>query len=343
MRSPFTSILSFVNVVLMNRSVISQLLPCPAPGFEDAMKTQEDCDCFYAFASSDILNEFEKYYAEDSYFYFGLTGKYYGPESIREYADVGAKGEFSTLIPPSDGNYLPLAAFMYASSIGEGECELLVVNRLNFEINTKYTENNQEGCADISSGTKLKYSLTGNPRARISIQSHDAWLSNIYTNSFFALTYNTLETAKYVCDKIINTCQDYTISGRKKTRGRRRKLQLGKRREIARCLRKYNALPEMSYSAETGTVGYSDGDSKSCRIFHSNMASINDDHCPHISFEREVDINGFYKCSESEFADPEESFTSDEIDFILDIGVNQFGYPADSPGGVLLNEACPRA
>ena len=34
--------------------VLSQILPCPTPGFENVMETQEDCDCFYAFATVDL-------------------------------------------------------------------------------------------------------------------------------------------------------------------------------------------------------------------------------------------------------------------------------------------------
>ena len=110
---------------------------------------------------------------------------------------------------------------------------------------------------------------------------------------------------------------------------------------MRRCLRKYNALPALTYSAEG--IGYVDGDSRGCRVLHSEMASNNLDHCPHVTFEHEMDVNGYIKCSQSAFVPPDEPFTSEEVDFIMDVGVNQFGYPADSPGGVINHEACPGA
>ena len=176
------------------------------------------------------------------------------------------------------------------------------------------------------------------------IKTHEVWTPELFVSSFFGLNYNTRATAEYICDKIVNTCRDYNIpESRKKTR-RGRKLEPSwreRRREMRKCIQAYNALPELTYS--TDGIGYADGDSKSCRLFHSNMASKNTDHCPHISFEREVDLNGYYKCSESAFIDPEVAFTSDEMEFILDAGVNVFGFPAESPTGVLFFDVCPNS
>lgn len=347
MSPPFITILTFFVLVFLvaNNPVLSQLLPCPVPGFEDAMETQEDCDCFYAFATVDLL-DYDNIYAEDSYLYYPRSGMYTGPVGIQEYSDLALNSPYSTYYPPSNEDYLSSVAFKYATSTGEGQCELFVASRTQFQANPQYTENNQEACADMVSGSKITYSLTKDRIPRVSVvKTHDVWTPGLFVESFYSLSYNTRATAVYICDKIINTCRDYSIPSRRKRNTRRgRKLQkwTERRREMRKCVRKYNALPDMTYSAD-GTIGYADGDSKSCRFFHSHMASTNTDHCPHISFEREVDLNGKYKCSESALVRPDVAFTSDEIDFLMDAGVNVFGYPTDSPGGVLLFDICPIA
>lgn len=338
------------------RPVLSQVLPCPPPGMEDVMETQDDCDCFYAFARTDIL-DYYNVYTDESVFNYPRTGLYYGADGVAEYSDWVFGSPFNSIPDPRETTFVPPTAFLYVKSTSPGQCELFLVTKTPFSVNPKFTIDNQEACADVSVGMKTTFSLTGNRSGpKISIATHDVWTPELLMGELYALFYSTPRTARYVCHKILNTCKDYSIgdgSSRKlstsssatSTSRSKRKLRENGRKlsgieEMRKCIRRFNALPEMTYSAD-GTVGYADGDSKSCRVLHSYMTTLNLDHCPHVSFEREIDVNGKYKCSESAFVPPDSLFTEEEIDFIYSTGVNTFGYPEDSPGGVMTYEACP--
>ena len=58
------------------------------------------------------------------------------------------------------------------------------------------------------------------------------------------------------------------------------------------CTKKLNTLPILTY-------GRFDGYDQACRILHATIAEKNDKHCPHISFEPQVDSEGFIKCQDS--------------------------------------------
>lgn len=343
-RPPLVNILLFLLMLLTTshssggilpaRSQIT--LPCPAPGLEHVMETQDDCDCFYAYVSSDF-GDYDLY-TEDSVFHYPRGGVYIGPDAISEYIEFVVNGAFISV----DTLRLPVA-FLYSKATAPGQCMFFYVAKVPIIVNPEFSMDHQEACVDMSLGLKVKYSLTGNSRSKIAIEATDVWTSEIFVASLNAIVASSPQTAEYVCDKILNTCEDYSIPAMKLSTQQKTKTNdsILSRIKMRRCLRKYNALPDITYPADGNIISYADGDSKSCRALHSFMTTLNQDHCPHISFEREVDVNGKYKCSESAFIHPDEPFTSEEIDFLEFTGVNTFGYPEDSPGGVLINGACP--
>ena len=231
--------------------------------------------------------------------------------------------------------------------------------KLGWSANPYYTVNNQLGCVTLAAGLKYKYELTGNPDAMISIKSQKLYLTNKVFAELFPLFLSNPLTAEYICDKIVNSCKNYSINSTTKStkeskRGKRKsskqifqksskgpKNSKGSKNEfnIETCVQMYNDLPDVTYS--TDGMAYMDGDSQGCRVLHSFMASTNDVHCPHISFEREVDINGKYKCSESAFNLPSDYFSSEELGFISYVGQNVYGFPTDSADGIITNEECP--
>ena len=348
---PSVNILLFVLILLTTsnssggilpaRSQIT--LPCPVPGLENVMETQDDCDCFYASALSNTeeFQDFDSYYTPDSVLHYPRAGIYTGPDAIREYLVYVLNGVFLSVDTPLK---LFPRAFMYSKATAPGQCKLFYAAKVLINFNPEFTIDHQEACMDITVGLKLDYSLTGNDQTRIAIKSVDVWTNDIFVASLNSITYGSPQTAKYVCDKIVNTCEDYSIPERKLTTAQKEVRKNGNilsRIKMRKCLREYNALPGATYPSDGTIISYADGDAKACRALHSFMTTLNLDHCPHISFEREVDVNGKYKCSESAFIHPDAPFTSEEIDFLEFHGVNTFGYPEDSPGGRVLQGACP--
>ena len=326
--------------ILPARSQIT--LPCPAPGLEHVMESQDDCDCFYAYGISDT-NSFEDYddYTQDSVFHYPRAGVYIGPDAIREYMEFVLNGAFISVDTPLR---LLQSSFLYSKATAPGQCKLFYAAKVPVTVKPEFSIDRQEACIDMSVAFKIKFSLLGNHQTKIAIEATDIWTSDIFVASVNAITISSPQTARYVCDKIVNTCEDYSIPGRKLTTTQKKVRKNGRilsRIKMRKCLRKYNALPDITYPPDGTIISYADGDSKSCRALHSFMTTLNEDHCPHISFEREVDVNGKYKCSESAFTHPDAPFTSEELDFLEFTGVNTFGYPEDSPGGILIQGACP--
>ena len=91
------------------------------------------------------------------------------------------------------------------------------------------------------------------------------------------------------------------------------------------CRETYDALP-----VATPPDGVISDNSKGCRILHSVFAAQNKDHCPHLSFIPETDINGKVKCQEGgKSSKPSDLFTSSELDSIKDFAI-QKGFPPDT-------------
>ena len=235
-------------------------------------------------------------------------------------------------------------AFMYSKATSPGQCKLFYAVKLPVDVNPEFVTDDQGNkCIDILMAFKLNYSLTG--RNKISVETTDIWTSDLGVASFSALATSSPQTAEYVCDKILNTCEDYSLPTTRKLSTTQKVLRKNgrilSRIKMRKCLRKFHDLPDLTYPPDGTIISYADGDSKACRALHSYMSTLNRDHCPHISFEREVDVNGKYKCSESAFVDPDSLFTTEELEFVELIGVNTFGYSEDSPGGRILDGACP--
>jgi hypothetical protein len=339
-------------------------LPCPPPGLETVVdgSNTDNCNCFYALAGLDSLDSLVLDYSlltEDSYMHYGPAGKYFGPDGVEEYLAMLFNGTFvteTTLV----GDPIP----KHVKSIGPGKCEILMASHANFHVNPFYTKNNTEACSSMVVGTLSTFELTGNPEQMISVQKHEMWTPNSFATDLWALFVDTVAAAEYVCDKILNSCKDYSVQDADERRNRAtRALKKSKKGatksktksnkaskkgkkvhkspeavDMEMCIQKYNALPDITIGAD-GTTGFIDGNSQACRVLHSFMASKNDDHCPHITFEPEVDKNGKIKCNESAGEYHSDIFTAEEIGFMLFAGQNFFGF--DETAARITYEACP--
>merc|ERR1711865_804085 len=148
---------------------------------------------------------------------------------------------------------------------------------------------------------------------------------------------DTKATAEFVCDSIVNTCgydgskrrfkgeskspkaqkkdkktkasknakaqkKDKKTKASKDTKAQKKdkKTKASKNNNdsnaMEECMETYKSLPNFD---DIGGLSYIDGNTKACRYFHAVFANTNSDHCPHISFDAEEDVNGIVKCNMS--------------------------------------------
>ena len=106
------------------------------------------------------------------------------------------------------------------------------------------------------------------------------------------------------------------------------------KKRMKECLQKYKDLPSFE---KKGGLTYIDVNSKGCRVLHAYFARSNSDHCPHITFEAEEDINGLVKCNESK-ADPLTDFFSARELGLFTYAATMVGLPES--GIEIKEEAC---
>lgn len=273
--------------------------PCPPPfpGLAQIVNTPEQCNCFYALASAqlDLGNSatFANSLTADTVQTFAQTGKYYGADGIAEYLSFVVGGEF---VETYDLVGLPL--FLNVTPDTNGQCSVTIAERRHMKFNSDYTDN-QEVCFAALSGAVINYQMTGNLEKPIEVKTIDAYLPDGFIRES-QIVLDTEATAEFVCDVHLK-CKHA-----KKLKSKSSKSSKG----MKKCLKKFNKLP--AFDNANGFT-YLDGNSKGCRNLHSSFALTNPDHCPHVSFKAEEDVNGFVKCNESEGLLPTDLFSAETI------------------------------
>ncbi len=92
--------------------------------------------------------------------------------------------------------------------------------------------------------------------------------------------------------------------------------------EVQQCIDDQMALP--------GTEGDRlDGRSLGCRTLHASFAAVNEEHCPHISFVPEYDVDCFLKCQKSANNSLADAFHPTELAFFKQYGISSLGIGED--------------
>jgi len=322
------------------KPALAQIPPClPPPGLELVVDTQEKCLCFYALLGSGLdtgdSSTFDAAFTDDTVQEFTQSGTYYGADGIAEYLSYVQSGE-EGFVKSYTRIGMPLFLDMTGSTLQQ--CVATTAEKRRFSVNSRFTVDNQEMCIDSVTASTMYYTMTGIPEAPIIVKRINSWLPNeIVTAPNFA---ETEAAAEYVCDVLVNSCgMGIENESEKKTKkglkGKKRsyppnqsldpvysqkpnkkfkKQKQPERKDIAKCLADFNALP-VDDSSET--LNYIDGNSRGCRIIHAYFASTNPDHCPHISFEADEDVNGLVKCNKSKLAPLTDIFSEMELGLFM--------------------------
>lgn len=328
--------------------------PCPVPpGLEDVVNSAEKCACFYSLAGSGLdlgdSSTFSTVFTDDSVQNFAQTGQYVGVDGISEYLSFvkgGENGFVKDYILINDP-FLPSQLFLDMTGTTTQQCVATIAERRQLPFNSIFLQDNQDLCVDTVVGSTLTYTMTGNQAAPITIQTVNAWLPDEIVSGTFGLFVNTAATADFVCDAIVNSCGFDDSRRLSNTSRRSSNSKTSKSSKVSKtppsamekCLENYNALP--ATTSKAGKLSYIDGNSKGCRILHAVFAKSNSDHCPHISFEADEDVNGLVKCNESKetlLTGPTGLFTEQQLELFMHASTI-FGL---GPTGIDIQmQACP--
>eukprot|EP00588_Corethron_pennatum_P014161 CAMPEP_0194267732 /NCGR_PEP_ID=MMETSP0169-20130528/2179_1 /TAXON_ID=218684 /ORGANISM="Corethron pennatum, Strain L29A3" /LENGTH=362 /DNA_ID=CAMNT_0039008685 /DNA_START=121 /DNA_END=1209 /DNA_ORIENTATION=+ len=326
------------------KPALAQIPPCPPPGLELIVDTQEKCMCFYSLLGSalDIGDQstFDAVFTDDTVQEFTQSGTYYGADGIAEYLSYVQSGE-EGFVKSYTRIGMPLFLDMTGSTLEQ--CVATSAERRRLSVNSRFAVDNQEMCIDSVTASTIYYTMTGIPEAPIIVQRINSWLPNEIIN--YPTFAETEATAEYVCDVLVNSCgmgirneskqkTKKSLKGKKrsnppnqsiepvysqKTNKKFKKQKQPERKDIAKCLADFNSLP---IDDSNGALNYIDGNSRKCRILHAYFASTNPDHCPHVSFEADEDVNGFVKCNKSKLAPLTDLFSEKELGSFMFAGIH---------------------
>lgn len=341
--SPIALLLVGANPALAQESGVP---PCPPPIPELAtiVDTQLKCNCFYSLAASGFEPgnpaTFDNVFTDESVEILAQTGAYYGADGIKEYL---------SFLHTEDGfvtNYNRIGNPLVMDFTGstEEQCMATVAERNHLYINPDLTIDNQEMCADIVAGFVYSYTLTGNPAKPIIIQQINTYFPDAVVSGVFPFFTRSPAALEFICDTIVNTCDDTASSRRALKKGKDKKTSKNKTSkktkdtpkptEIETCVRKLKKLPGF----DSGALTYIDGNSIGCRVLHSVYARANPMHCPHITFEGEADLNGKIKCEKSKQTSLTDLFTPKQLG-LFDVAATIWGLPES--GVTISLESCP--
>jgi hypothetical protein len=216
----------------------------------------------------------------------------------------------------------------------------------------------------------------GPSQGPITVSTVNAWIPDGLASS--TVQPQNQAVAEYVCDTIVNTCgydgkqpeRERKLKAPKMTKSpkktkatkktkKTKKTKAPKKTEapmipdeapmtpdetpiapsaMENCLAKYNALPSYGTDDPDFPLAYLDGNTQGCRVIHSVFARTNSDHCPHISFEADEDINGLVKCNESKKVLPSDLFTQQQLGMFM-VASNMLGL-GDTAINVNVGSSC---
>lgn len=253
------------------------------------------------------FHRYDEYFTATSAFTLHPAGTYTGPASIKEYV------KFASDESPFVDSFrvLPGGLALLKRMTPEGTCLFMVMGHRRYELSAKYAGGEAVHVATLAT-------VTYTPSVH---KINDIAL--YYETPFMQFVFDSIRTrksAEFVCDSLFSRCplagvNTWTHNGLP---------------SYAACITSFEALPAFDdgprLESSRSQGGGFDGNSSSCRLLHSFLASINTDHCAHLSFKPMTDSQGRIKCQHSNRMQPSDSF--DDFDMAnFDQFKEAMGYP----------------
>lgn len=267
--------------------------------FSNGMAT---ATCFDALKDSefDLLDtsKYGDWFHESSVMTLAETGTFVGITDITEYIKF-------TQFKPYFSVWKTVEAYpsvITPVSLTDDEC---VVNFVARRVGYTNTTNGEPLCVHTATASTMYFTA----KPKFQINRLNVWLSKYFQE----LTFHSLETDRITdmfCSVLEKKCPDV--------------FKLNDLNNHETCVDKFKSLPFIDDGS------YLDGNTTSCRNLHVVLASMNADHCPHLSFIPLADKKGQFKCQTSANIKPEDLFSEYELDVIHDAAVLKLHLPADT-------------
>jgi len=280
--------------------------------------------CLNAWVSSGFdatdLSTYAKVMDENTLQRYHLTGEWVGIDAIQEYLSAYG-GEFASPLQS-----LGMSIINMSESTAE-ECVLWNIGPARVYSMPEYSVNGVPAYIDFMGGWVFRYKMTSDPQSPIYLSNWDIWVPDEFIPALFGAV-DSDATAEYVCDEIVNLCANTehssssssSKSSSKSQKSRKLKKSSKKnkkdnkaQKKMAKCLSRFKSLP----ANDDGF--WIDGNSRHCRILHGFFARTNPAHCPHVTFEKEDDINGKCKCCKSKKLRAEDVFSTEQLNFFKSV------------------------
>lgn len=246
-------------------------------------------DCVGAFRTLQFeLTDYDLYstfFRADSRVVLPQAGIYTGAQEIEEY--IRFADDSSPYI--DDFDVVFQTTRFKSVDRNKGQCTFLIHSVQRREMNPNLTK---EATFLVGQLIQVHYDFHQHY-----IKEIDLHYETDFIEAFFGDLLHSDETRSFICD-VSEACP---------------KTNVGLSHE--QCVRKLEELPTISAD---GTIR---GQDYGCRALHAVFASINQDHCPHISFEPQADHQGIIKCqvsSRDELITSEDLFDRKDLNDFLD-------------------------
>jgi len=259
-----------------------------------------------------IANEFELTLAS--------TGVYKGLDGLAEYAclvSTDAAGENKLVY---DACYLKDHFGLIVNSVSPGYCDITAGAIIAGVWNEPYVSNKDKGMEAVF-GYRYNFALgSGSTPVRVD-KVHVFWV-NPFVNTY--VPFDQEMTSDVVCNILKNVCSEEYFAPFQ---------------NHSECVDAMNTLPIGQWDANSHW-NYK-GNSTGCRAVHSFMASQNPvGHCPHLSWNQQIDPSGNYKCDDLVLDELYYNWTTDELNLFARLAaeINMFEpaqaryYPVNQQG-----------
>jgi len=241
-----------------------------------------ELECYIKFFlvnfNPETFDQYDTYFRDDTIVELAQTGRYVGPEDVKEYIRFMYK-DFSPYFV--EGPTSPHTTISF-TGYENGQCVFLSIFHAQFTFDQDYTTTDTP-TVRYEYMFKIFFNFGENYISRMHVYIADETLQTVFANYF-----DSDKTRQFICDTMAGPCAAIVETP-------------------PNCLAALKTLP---LAHDTSRV---DGNSQGCRALHAVFAAVNDVHCPHISFVSMEDVNGKIKCQTVGTIEPEDLFTVEDI------------------------------
>ncbi len=177
---------------------------------------------------------------------------------------------------------------MIPTSFTGDTCDFFFTAKSHLQLYPERSTLKENEILDTIVGGKGRFRVDPNNWNNIKLEDSALWFPEKVFPTIFGTALRIDPNADLICDILMNQCNGIVEYDQSLTECRER------------------LMDESQFPATEGGYNAIDGKSFGCRVFHASLAAVNENHCPHISFDKMKDINGKEKCQTTRGIAPSE-------------------------------------